>query len=293
MIGVRQLAKPLWGIKVRRDVPWIPVFVVGLLLFCAILAPILAPNDPTRPSISNALIPPGQSADYPLGTDTLGRDILSRLIYGARSSATVAFLALGASAIVGTILGLVSGFFGGRVDVGIMRAVDVGLAFPAMLLALILAVFLGAGVFTVVVAVTATMWAKFARMIRGEVLSVRGRDYVTLAKIAGVPTHTIVVRHILPNVTNTLLVVSSLLIGQVILLEASLSFLGLGLPPGAPAWGIMVSEGRALLTDAWWLSLFPGLIIVLVVTSTNLLGDWLQKAMAPGDVPEEVEKLRA
>ncbi len=293
MIGTQALTRPWRMIKVRRGVPWIPLTVVGLLLVCAALAPIIAPHSPTRPSLANALIPPGESSVYPLGTDTLGRDILSRLIHGARSSVTVAFLALGASALVGTVLGLISGYFGGRVDSVIMRAVDVGLAFPSMLLALILAVFLGVGVVTVVVAVTATMWAKFARMVRGDVLAVRGRDFVTLAKIAGVRAPRIVVRHILPNVANTLLVVSSLLIGQVILLEASLSFLGLGLPPGAPAWGIMVSEGRALLTDAWWLSLFPGLTIVMVVTSTNLLSDWLQKVMAPGDAPEQLEKLRA
>jgi peptide/nickel transport system permease protein len=280
-------------IRRRRGVPWLPILILAVLLLCALLAPILAPYSPTDPALLDALIPPGKSSAHLLGTDTLGRDILSRLIFGARSSVTVAFLALGASAVVGTVLGLISGYFGGRVDSVIMRVVDVGLAFPAILLALILAVFLGVGVVTVVVAVTATMWAKFARMIRGDVLAVRGRDYVTLARIAGVGTPMIVWRHILPNVANTLLVVSSLLIGQVILLEASLSFLGLGLPPGAAAWGIMVSEGRALLTDAWWLSLFPGLTIVLVVTSTNLLSDWLQKAMAPGDAPDQLEKLIA
>lgn len=271
-----------------RGLPKIPLAIIVVLLFCALFAPWLAPHSPTEPDMANSLMPPFENMAYPFGTDTLGRDILSRLIFGARSSVIIAFLALGVSAVIGTLLGLISGYFGGRTDTVIMRFVDIGLAFPAMLVALILTVFLGVGQATVIVAVAATMWAKFARMIRGDAMAVRNRDFVTLARIAGVSTPRIVARHILPNVLNTLLVVSSLLIGEVILLEASLSFLGLGLPPGAPAWGIMVSEGRALLTDAWWISLIPGLAIVLVVVALNLIGDWLQSALAPKDEAREL-----
>lgn len=248
---------------------------------CAALAPFLAPHSPTQIDILHARIPPGETGTYLLGTDTLGRDILSRLIYGARSSVFVALIALGSSAAVGTMVGLISGYFGGRLDAILMRIVDTALAFPTILAALVIAVFMGVGVITIVVAVTVTMWAQFARMVRGDVLVVKGRDFVTLARIAGVGTPTIMARHILPNVANTLMVVSSLLVGQVILLEAGLSFLGLGLPPGAPAWGIMVAEGRAFLTEMWWLSLFPGLAITLVVTAMNLLGDWLRDTMDP------------
>jgi peptide/nickel transport system permease protein len=250
-------------------------------MICAVFAPWLAPHNPTEINILKARIPPGETSTYLLGTDMLGRDVLSRLIFGARSSVIIALIGLGTTAVIGTTIGIISGYFGGRVDLILMRVVDMALAFPTILAALVIAVFLGVGLPTIIIAVIATMWAKFARMVRGDVLSVQSRDFVTLAKIAGVGAPTIMVRHILPNVTNTLMVVTSLLLGQVILLEASLSFLGLGLPPGAAAWGIMVSEGRSVLVEAWWLSLFPGLAITVVVISMNLLGDWLRDALDP------------
>jgi peptide/nickel transport system permease protein len=255
--------------------------VLAILFIAAAFAPWLAPHDPTKIDILNARLPPGANPSFPLGTDLLGRDVLSRLIYGARSSVVIALIGLGITAVIGTALGMLAGFHGGRTDSTISRAVDVGLSFPTILAAILIAAFFGAGLTTIIVAVIVTMWAKFARMIRGDVISVRGRDFVTLATIAGVSTPKIMVRHILPNVANTLMVVTSLLLGQVILLEASLSFLGLGLPPGAPAWGIMVSEGRSVLVDAWWLALFPGLAITLVVLALNLMGDWLRDALDP------------
>lgn len=270
------------AVHVRRtNLPWFPIVVLATLLASAVFAPFLAPHSPTYIDILNARIPPFETGTHPLGTDSLGRDVASRLIFGAQSSVFIVFVALGSAAAVGTLLGLVAGYYGGRLGAILMRVVDLGLAFPPILAALVIAAFMGVGIVTVVVAVTATMWAKFARMIRADVLSVRGRDFVTMAKIAGVSAPMIIIRHIIPNVANRLIVVSSLLVGEVILMEAALSFLGLGLPPGAPAWGIMVSEGRALLTDAWWLALFPGLAITLVVVASNLLGDWLRDVLDP------------
>jgi peptide/nickel transport system permease protein len=269
-----------WSVRKRR-LPWFSLLILGTLIACAVFAPWLAPHDPATPDILHKAMPPGRSPDHLLGTDTLGRDILSRLIFGAQTSVVVGVLALSLSALVGTLIGVIAGYTGGRVDALLMRITDVGLSFPTILFALVLAVFLGVGVVTLIVAVTTTMWARFARMIRGEVLSVRERDFVTLAKIAGVGTPTILWRHVLPNVVNTLLVTASLLVAQVILMEASLGFLGLGLPPGAAAWGVMVAEGREVLNSMWWLSLFPGLAITLVVVSLNLLGDWLRDMLDP------------
>jgi peptide/nickel transport system permease protein len=162
-----------------------------------------------------------------------------------------------------------------------MRLVDAALAFPLILVALLIVVVLGPGIQNIVLAIAATVWARFARQVRGEVLSLKEREFVTLAKIAGVPEHQIILKHIFPNVVNTLLIVISLQVGQVILTEASLSFLGLGLPPGDPAWGIMVAEGRNFVIDAWWLSLFPGIAITLVVLAFNFFGDWLRDTLDP------------
>lgn len=265
-----------------RSGPWFALVVLGLLLASAAFAPWLAPHSPTDINVLDARLAPGTSAEYLLGTDLLGRDILSRLIYGAQTSVVIALIGLGTTAVIGTIIGMIAGYYRGSVDAILVRVIDIGLSFPTILAALVIAVFMGVGLATILVAVIVTTWAKFARMVRGDVISVQGRDYVTLARIAGVSAPRIMIRHILPNVTNTLMVVSSLLLGQVILMEASLSFLGLGLPPGAPAWGIMVSEGRAVLIDAWWLALFPGLAITLVVMAMNALGDWLRDALDPG-----------
>jgi peptide/nickel transport system permease protein len=197
----------------------------------------------------------------------------------------VGIIALSFSALIGMAIGTVAGYVGGRVDWLFMRLADIGLSFPTVLFALVIAIFLGVGVVTLIVAVVVTMWAQFARMVRGEVLAVRSLDFVTLAEIAGVSTPMIMIRHIIPNTLNTMVVTASLLMAQVILLEAALSFLGLGLPPGAPAWGVMVAEGRDVLGSVWWLSLLPGLAITLVVLSLNLIGDWLRQATDPRSMP--------
>ncbi len=270
------------GVRRRTSrLPWISLTIVGILLICAAFAPLLAPHDPTLISMLDAKLAPGENASYILGTDVMGRDMLSRLIYGARTSVLISMVALGSGALVGTVLGLVAGYRGGWIDSVTMRAADATMGFPSILIAMILVVMLGAGIENIIIAVLFTVWARYARMIRGEVLSIKELDFVTLAKIAGVTSPVIIARHVFPNTVNTLMVITSLQVGQVILLEASLSFLGLGLPVGAPAWGIMVAEGRAVILDVWWLSLLPGLAITAVVLAFNFFGDWLRDALDP------------
>jgi peptide/nickel transport system permease protein len=254
---------------------------MAMLLVCAVFASLLAPHDPTLISMLDAKVAPGEDWTYPLGTDVMGRDMLSRLIHGARTSVFMSLVALGTGAFVGSALGLVGGYRGGWVDAFTMRVADATMGFPSILVAMIIVTLLGTGMQNIILAVALTTWARFARMIRGEVLSIKELDFVTLAKIAGVPTPGIIARHVLPNTINTLMVLTSLQVGQVILLEASLSFLGLGLAPGHPAWGIMVAEGRSVILDMWWLALFPGLAITVVVVAFNFFGDWLRDTMDP------------
>lgn len=262
--------------------PWIPLVVLTLLIIAAVFAPLLAPHNPEQLNKRDREVPPFTTSKFLLGTDKSGKDILSRLIYGARTSVFISLVALGTGAIVGSSLGVISGYFGGRTDIVMMRLVDAVLGFPTVLLALIIvAIAGGAGIGNVIVAVAATVWARFARQARGEVLSIKERDFVTLAIVAGVSAPVIMWRHIFPNVINTILIVISLLVGQTILLEASLSFLGVGVPPGEPAWGIMVSEGRDQIFEIWWLALFPGLAITIVVMAMNFFGDWLRDTLDP------------
>jgi peptide/nickel transport system permease protein len=284
---VTTAAQPNVAVRAARKakelkLPWIPIVILTLLIVCAIFAPLLAPHNPAQLNKRDREVPPFQNSRYLLGTDKSGKDILSRLVYGARTSVFISLVALGTGALIGSSLGVMSGYYGGRTDIVIMRFVDAVLGFPTVLLALIIvAIAGGAGVGNVIVAVAATVWARFARQARGEVLSVKERDFVTLAVVAGVPALVIMWRHVFPNVVNTILIVISLLVGQTILLEASLSFLGVGVPPGDPAWGIMVSEGRDQIFDIWWLALFPGLAITIVVMAMNFFGDWLRDTLDP------------
>ena len=261
--------------------PWFSLSIVAVLLLCAAFAPLLAPHDPEKIRILDAKLAPFEELSHVLGTDVVGRDMLSRLIYGARTSVLISMVALGSGAILGTVLGLVSGYRGGWVDALIMRVADATMGFPTILVAMILVVILGAGLENIIIAVVVSVWARYSRMVRGEVLAIKDLDFVTMAKIAGVKTPVIILRHIFPNTINTLMVLTSLQVGQVILLEASLSFLGLGLLPGAPAWGIMVAEGRTVILEVWWLSLLPGLAITAVVLAFNFFGDWLRDNMDP------------
>lgn len=265
----------------NQKLPWIPIVVIAVLVICAAFAPLLAPHEPTEQSLLHTKLAPGEDWGFPLGTDRLGRDVLSRLIYGAQTAAKISLLALSVGMVVGTTLGLISGYKGGWLDAVIMRFADAALGFPTILAALIVVTILGSGIEAIILAMFITVWARFARMIRGDVLAVRDQDFVTLARITGVSTPTILWRHIFPNTVNTLMVVTSILVGQVILLEAALSFLGLGLEPGAAAWGIMVAEGRSVAVSSWWLALFPGVAITVVVLALNFFGDWLRDTLDP------------
>ena len=218
---------------------------------------------------------------YPLGTDKIGRDQLSRILHGARISLTIAAIAIALGAAVGVFLGLVSGYFGGNIDSFIMRIVDIKLALPSILLALVLGAVMGPGFDTVILVIVLTLWARYARMVRGETLRVRQLDFIARARVAGASNLRILVRHIFPNVVNSVIVLATLEVGHVILFEASLSFLGVGIPRPHPAWGLMVADGRVLVVSAWWVSFFPGLAILLTVLSMNLFGDWLRDRLDP------------
>ena len=207
--------------------------------------------------------------------------MLSRIIFGARISLTIAVLSIICGGIVGTTLGLIAGYFGGLWDHIIMRSVDIKISIPSILLALILSAAMGPSYITVIIVVSLTLWTRYARLVRGEVLALRNQDFISRAQVSGCSTARILSRHLLPNVVNTIIVLATLEVGVVIILEASLSFLGAGIPPPNPAWGLMVADGRALVINAWWVSFFPGLAILLTVLSMNLLGDWLRDKLDP------------
>ncbi len=264
----------------RARLPWLTIAILSTLLLCAVFAP-LAPHNPTNVNLAEARIPPFQTLNHPLGTDVMGRDMLARMVHGSRTAMFMAAVALGAGAVVGTVLGLISGYRGGWVDAFIMRLVDATMGLPTILVALVLVVIMGVGTGVIIVAVAITVWDAYARMIRGEVLAVKELDFVILARVAGVSAPAIIWRHIFPSVISVLMVITSLRVGQVILLESSLSFLGLGVAPGDPAWGIMVSEGRNVILKVWWLSLLPGLAITIVVVAFNFFGDWIRDSLDP------------
>jgi len=271
-----------WRQRIREArLPWIPIVVILLVLIFGIFSELIAPFDPEESNLKARVIPPFTNAEYILGTDILGKDIFSRLVFGARTLLQVTVPAMAIAVLVGTAIGLVAGYAGRWLDAVLMRITDATLGFPSILVAMLIVTLIGTGLWGVVFAVTATTWARFARMIRGEVLGTKERDFVLLARILGVSPTMIMLRHLFPNVINTLMVMISLTIGQVILLEASLSFLGLGMKPGEPAWGIMVAEGRAQLLTVWWLALLPGIMITIVVMACNFFGDWLRDYLDP------------
>jgi peptide/nickel transport system permease protein len=265
--------------------PYISATVLGLVLLVAISAPFVAPHDPEVGQLSNKLIPPmwqeGGSGEFPLGTDTLGRDIFTRILFGTRISLMVAVLATGLAGVLGTIVGLAAGFYRGWTETILMRLTDITLAFPLMLMAIVLVSVLGASLTNVLLVIVFLLWPYYARQIRGEALAVSGQDYVDLARVAGVSNRRILWRHILPNVMPTIGVLATLQVALIILLEASLSFLGVGIPPPTPAWGLMVADGRDLLGRAWWVSIIPGIAIFAVVLAANLFGDWMRDRFDP------------
>lgn len=269
-----------------RRFPGIPLFILlFLLVLPGLFAPYLAPHNPIRGSLRARLKPPvwaqGGTITHPLGTDKVGRDILSRIIYGARISLAVSVAAILVSGAIGTALGLVAGYFGGRLDALIMRLVDISLGLPVILLALVFVAAIGASFGTVVMVTAILLWARYARQVRGETLGIRERDFIARARVAGASHFRIMLRYIFPNVVNTLTVLATLQIGAVILLESALSFLGAGIPRPTPTWGSMIADGRDLIVVAWWIAMFPGLAIMLTVLSLNLLGDWLRDYLDP------------
>jgi len=271
--------------KVKRY-PLIPLAILlFMLVIPAIFAPLVAPHDAFQGSLSHRLMPPfwqeGGSTEHILGTDKLGRDMLSRIIYGARVSLTVSLIAIFVGGIIGTALGLISGYFGGWTDAVIMRLVDISLSLPTILLALVLVAAVGPSFGTVITVLIVLLWARYARLVRGETLAIKELDFIARARVAGASHTRIMGKYIFPNVVNSLIVLATLQVGYVILLESALSFLGAGLPRAEPAWGVMVSDGRELIVTAWWVSMFPGLAIMLTVLSLNLMGDWLRDHLDP------------
>ena len=266
-----------------------PVVPIGILLVAlvipALFAEIIAPHDPIDGELRSRLLPPawtdGGDWSHPLGTDRLGRDILSRMIHGARTAALVSLAALAVGGAIGSSLGLLAGYFGGWWDHVIMRLVDISLSLPLILLALVLVVLFEPGTATTVGVVALLLWSRYARQVRAEALTLKEMDFVARARVAGASNLRIILRHIFPNVVNTIIVLATLQVGNVILLEASLSFLGAGIPPPNPAWGVMIAEGRDYITTSWWLSVIPGLAIMFTVLSMNLFGDWLRDRLDP------------
>src|ERR1700756_828996 len=268
------------------DFPLIPTLILASVAFVAIFANVLAPHNPEVGSLAARFRPPvwqtGGSSQYLLGTDQLGRDVLSRLIFGARVSMVVGFTAVIFAGAVGTTLGIISGYLGTWVDQVIMRITDTWLALPALMFAIFLAAIVGPSMWNIVMILGLVFWTRYARVIRGEVLSLKEREFVRLAIVAGCSKWTIMYRHILPNVINSAIVIGTLMLGVVIITEASLSFLGVGVPPPEAAWGLMLSDGKqSLMVGRWWLSVLPGLCIMLMVLSANVLGDWLRVKLDP------------
>jgi peptide/nickel transport system permease protein len=269
-----------------REAPLGPVIIISVLLVTAVFADLLAPHNPEVGILSERNLPPfwleKGKLTYILGTDQQGRDLLTRLIYGARISVIVAFTTAVVAGALGTGIGILSGYLGGWVDQIIMRIVDAWIAIPALVFAIFLAVLLGPSELNIIIILAAVFWTRYARVIRGEVLSLKAREFVRLAVVAGCSRRRIMFKHILPNVLNTAMVMVTLMLGVVIIAEASLSFLGVGVPPPKPAWGLMLSDGKeGLMAGYWWLSVFPGLAIMSVVLAANLLGDWLRVRLDP------------
>ena len=266
--------------------PVVPLAIIGLMVLIALGADVLAPHNPEVGALGMRFRPPvwqaGGSATYLLGTDHLGRDVLSRLLFGARVSLVVGFTAVIVAGLLGIALGITAGYLGGWVDEVIMRLTDTWLALPALTFAIFLAAVMGPSELNIIIVLACVYWTRYARVIRGEVLSLKEREFVRLAIIAGCSRLTIMRRHILPNVLNSAIVLATLMLGVVVVTEAALSFLGVGVPPPKPAWGLMLADGkRGLMAGYWWLTVLPGLCIMFLVLAANLLGDWLRVKLDP------------
>jgi peptide/nickel transport system permease protein len=273
------------GFGWARGLPWLPILVLGAVGLFAAGGDYLLPHDPNDLDLGAAFAPPswqeGGSLTHLLGADNLGRDILSRIMAGCRISVIVAFYAILFSGSIGALIGMIAGYFGGRVDAVLMRLIEIQQSVPSIALALILAAAMEPGLTTVIVVIVLTYWAWYARIIRGEIMALKNRDYIAFARTAGVSTPVIFMRHLLPNIFNTLVVLGTLQVGQVILFEASLSFLGLGIQQPDISWGLMLADARQYITHAWWAITMPGLAIMVTCLSANVFGDWLRDRLDP------------
>jgi peptide/nickel transport system permease protein len=263
----------------------IPSCILVVVLFLAVFADFIVPHSPYEMSLPNKLLPPfwqeGGKLGYLLGTDVLGRDILSRTIMGIRVSLFVAFLCILAGGVIGVIVGMVSAYYGGKVDAVLARIAVVAIAFPSILMAMYLVVILGPSIGILIIVLGITLWARIAFVIRGEAKSLMERPFIAQARIIGCSSSRIMITHLFPNLLNTLIVLLTLNVGWVIIVESSLSFLGAGIPPPIPSLGGMVTEGREFISKAWWISVFPGSVIGIIVICFNMLGDWLRDTLDP------------
>lgn len=275
------LSRRAWRVRP----PLLSMIVIALFIAAAAFANFLAPHDPVSGELAMRMKPPfwmhGSVDGYWLGTDRLGRDILSRLLFGARISLGIAIASVIITCLVGSAIGLLTGFFGGWLDAVLMRLVDVSLSLPGVLFAALLAVAFEPSPINVVLVIAVNNWANFARVVRGETLSLSQQDFVAAARVAGCSKSTLMLRHLLPNLVSPIVVVATLLIGQVILVEAALSFLGVGLPPPTPSWGVMILDGQGVISLAWWIAVIPGLAIFLTVICINMMGDWVRDLLDP------------
>jgi len=280
-IRARRLLRSLW----RNKTALVGAVILCIVIVTAVAAPLLAPHDPQAQDLASRLRPPAWSAKGSpanlLGTDHLGRDILSRIIYGSRISLLVGIVTVLISGAIGTALGLLAGYYGGKVDSAIMRIADIQLAFPFILLALSVMAVLGTGLKNVIIVLSLTGWVMYGRVVRGEVLALREKEFVEAARALGNRDRRVILRHILPNVVTTMIIMATLEVARVIIAESSLTFLGLGVEPMIPTWGGMLSDGREYLSSAWWVATFPGLAIMFTVLGINLLGDWLRDTLDP------------
>jgi peptide/nickel transport system permease protein len=269
----------------RRWPPKVPLAIVLALVLCGLFAPFLAPHSPVEGSLGDRLVPPtgleGSKPGHWLGTDRLGRDTLSRLIYGARISLAVSIVGITLTGAAGSFIGLLAGYLGGWVDTILMRLVDISLSLPGILIAVLLSVIFEPSFKNVIIVVVFLLWPSYARLVRGETLGLKQQEFISLARIAGCSSLTIMFRHIVPNLLPSILVLATLHVGYVIVLEAALSFLGVGIPPPTPSWGVMVADGRGLIEQAWWVSVLPGIAILVTVLSLNILGDWVRDRLDP------------
>ncbi len=269
----------------RSKTGTVGLFIVVAVLFVAIFAPLLAPHDPAKTNPAVMLKPPvwleGGVKEHPLGTDNLGRDLLSRILYGSQVSLLVGVSAVVVAGLIGVVVGLVAGYYGGFIDNILMRLVDSFLAIPNILLILVIISVFGPSIMTLILVIGFTNWVTYARVVRGEVLSVKEREFVRASRSIGTRNFTIITKHILPNVFSSFIVISTLSVATTIILEASLSFLGLGIQPPTVSWGGMLSSGRNYLATSWWVATFPGIAITITVLGIIFLGDWLRDVLDP------------